>query len=460
MPLCSSLEREQYTLQRLNSSCRDECDPGSLGADLRCVSPLGMVWSRDGLGDDVYLEYLFSQGLADTIDPVTNSPRFQHDEGSGSAALVGYQSLQTSAMLTSTVIGSSSPSSSGIPSPASPSTLELDCSQSSVSSTSDTSSVLSMEFNCSSSSSSFGGSAADSLDNSDSGYDEVFSLSENELIVLGVGLPNLMQNLPEPLLESSTSLYTGGIGLFPSLQQTYVNQRNRPSGSKKNKVMKERACNSARADRLINSLIQRNSKEQTNDKNRNQYNNNLDLSPDFNSSASTMRAPKGSTAHRNNGRVSSAKNQAAKSTHPKLVLMQSDITSSYLLSSNTDSNNLGKTRGPRSLNTGSSRVSPNGGVVKDKTEEKIYHCTFADCNKVYSKSSHLKAHLRRHTGEKPFECTWPGCGWRFSRSDELARHKRSHSGIKPYQCKLCEKRFSRSDHLSKHLKVHRKRATS
>lgn len=91
------------------------------------------------------------------------------------------------------------------------------------------------------------------------------------------------------------------------------------------------------------------------------------------------------------------------------------------------------------------------------SEDRPYKCSVNDCDKTYCKASHLKAHMRRHSGFKPFVCDWEGCKWRFSRSDELSRHKRSHSGVKPYACDMCDKTFSRSDHLSKHAKVHMKK---
>ncbi|XP_061083025.1 transcription factor Sp3-like isoform X2 [Conger conger] len=95
-----------------------------------------------------------------------------------------------------------------------------------------------------------------------------------------------------------------------------------------------------------------------------------------------------------------------------------------------------------------------GGRGSGIGKKKQHVCHMPGCGKVYGKTSHLRAHLRWHSGERPFVCTWMFCGKRFTRSDELQRHRRTHTGEKKFVCPECSKRFMRSDHLAKHIKTH------
>ncbi|KAH8663925.1 hypothetical protein BX600DRAFT_286937 [Xylariales sp. PMI_506] len=89
-----------------------------------------------------------------------------------------------------------------------------------------------------------------------------------------------------------------------------------------------------------------------------------------------------------------------------------------------------------------------------KSIRKRVKCDWPRCRKRFAQSTHLKIHLRSHTGHKPYECEWPECGRFFSQRGNLKTHFRRHTGEKPFICESCGKRFAQRGNLRAHGAVH------
>lgn len=84
--------------------------------------------------------------------------------------------------------------------------------------------------------------------------------------------------------------------------------------------------------------------------------------------------------------------------------------------------------------------------IKDKKHWKCPHC-----EKYFSQSGNLKAHINTHTGYKPYTCNL--CNRSFAQKSNLNYHmKASHDPLRPFKCNACDRAFASMDQMVIHLK--------
>lgn len=89
----------------------------------------------------------------------------------------------------------------------------------------------------------------------------------------------------------------------------------------------------------------------------------------------------------------------------------------------------------------------------NRHRKKIFKCDIGECKSVFTISSDLLVHQRRHRGEKPFKCQ-KRCEKTFVTRRERSDHYLTHTGERPFQCEQCDNRFSLRRNLKAHNRTH------
>lgn len=93
----------------------------------------------------------------------------------------------------------------------------------------------------------------------------------------------------------------------------------------------------------------------------------------------------------------------------------------------------------------------NGPPTSLPTEELVADHT----NNLHISSVEGENEVECHTEpERPFPCNV--CGRKFIRATHLRRHMRIHTGEKPFFCHICGRRYARGDYLRAHIHAHRR----
>ncbi|XP_035848909.1 oocyte zinc finger protein XlCOF6-like [Sander lucioperca] len=97
-------------------------------------------------------------------------------------------------------------------------------------------------------------------------------------------------------------------------------------------------------------------------------------------------------------------------------------------------------------------------LLQPETEDQTGDCSepetddSADWKETREPQSALNSLKHDSRCKKTFSCS--ECGRRFGFKTHLKRHMRTHTGEKPFSCSVCKKSFRQTSHLKYHMKQH------